>query len=52
MEAPINEKSVWMDGARHGTEIGLDLAIKLLTEFRDAARKDLNLKTKDNKEKK
>jgi hypothetical protein len=37
-----DEKSVWLDGARHGTEVGLDLAIKILTEFRDSIRKKLD----------
>lgn len=32
-------KRQWMEGARHGTDVGLDLAIKILTEFRDSMRK-------------
>ncbi|MBU6183520.1 MAG: hypothetical protein KGR46_12010 [Verrucomicrobia bacterium] len=31
-------KRQWMDGARHGTDVGLELAIKILTEFRDSMR--------------
>lgn len=35
-------KRNWLDGARHGTDVGLDLAIKILTEFRDSFLKKID----------
>lgn len=36
-----DEQNIWLAGARHGTMAGIDLAIQVLTEFKEEIRKRL-----------